>query len=74
MSVKRISGKSSRKREDHRLKTCYRPPKQWYTYLPMVTWCLREVPNETAGVNDGIFTQRTFSHNDIVTFLNSVGV
>ena len=25
-------------------------PKQWHTYLPMVTWCLREVPNETTGV------------------------
>ena len=26
-------------------------PKQWhYTYLPMVMWCLREVPNETTGV------------------------
>jgi len=22
-------------------------PKQWHTYLPMVTWCLREVPNES---------------------------
>ena len=25
-------------------------PKQWHTYLPMVMWCLREVPNETTGV------------------------
>ena len=22
-------------------------PKQWHTYLPMVMWCLREVPNES---------------------------
>ena len=22
-------------------------PKQWYTYLPMVMWCLRKVPNES---------------------------
>jgi len=25
-------------------------PKQWHTYLHMVIWCLREVPNETTGV------------------------
>jgi len=25
-------------------------PKQWHTYLPMVMWYLREVPNETTGV------------------------
>ena len=25
-------------------------PKQWYTYLPMVIWCLRKVPNETTGI------------------------
>ena len=25
-------------------------PKQWHTYLPMVMWCIREVPNETTGV------------------------
>lgn len=25
-------------------------PKQWHTYLPMTTWCLREIPNETTGV------------------------
>jgi len=25
-------------------------PKQWNTYLPMVMWCLREVPNETTEV------------------------
>jgi len=25
-------------------------PKQWYTHLPMVKWCLREVPNEITGV------------------------
>jgi len=24
-------------------------PKQWPSYLPMVMWCLREVPNETTG-------------------------
>ena len=26
-------------------------PKQWHTYLPMIMWCLREVPNETTGVD-----------------------
>ena len=26
-------------------------PKQWHTYLPMAMWCLREVPNETTGVD-----------------------
>jgi len=25
-------------------------PKQWHTYLPMVMWCLREVPNESTGL------------------------
>jgi len=25
-------------------------PKQWHTYLPMVMWYLREVPNETTGL------------------------
>jgi len=24
--------------------------KQWHTYLPMVMWCLREVPNESTGL------------------------
>jgi len=25
-------------------------PKQWHTYLPMVMWCSREVPNESTGL------------------------
>ena len=25
-------------------------PKQWHTYLPMVMWCLRDVPDKTTGV------------------------
>ena len=25
-------------------------PRRWHEYLPFVTWCLREVPNETTGV------------------------